>query len=304
MLSHYRDVQELLEKRSAIYSSRPANYIATTLICPNETHILLEPYTAGWKVLRKAIQAIMMPREISNMLPIQNAEATQTTYDLLRDPAGYYEHIQRYTTAIILASVFGQRGESFQSEKVQALYDVQNRFTALLEPGATPPVDALPFLKYLPEFAAPWKTTARNIRRDQRALYFQLLNETKDRMARGQSTGCFMEKLIQNQDKSGLDDEHVAYIGGVLMEAGSDTTSSTLLSFLLGIMQNQNALRRAQEDVDQRCGLDRSPAPEDLSSLTYIKACMHEVIPLFPSLSLSLSLFSITDIKRPFAGAQ
>lgn len=218
-----------------------------------------------------------MSREIANVLPIQNAEATQTAHDLLSDPARYYQHIQRYTTAVILASVFGQRGEKFESPKVQALYDVQNRFTALLEPGATPPVDALPFLKYLPEFAAPWKVTAKNIRRDQRALYFQLMGETKERLNRGRNTGCFMEKLIQGQDKTTLDDEHVAYVGGILMEAGSDTTSSTLLSFLLGVMQNQDALRQAQDDVDRCCGTDRSPAPGDLGSLPYIEACMHEV---------------------------
>ena len=211
------------------------------------------------------------------MLPIQNAEATQTVYDLLCDPSGYYKHIQRYTTAVILASVFGQRGEEFETAKVQALYDVQNRFTALLEPGATPPVDALPFLKYLPEFAAPWKVAARNIRRDQRALYFQLMDETRKRMDQGQSTDCFMEKLIQNQEKNGLDDEHVAYVGGILMEAGSDTTSSTLLSFLLGVMQNKEALRQAHEDVDRCCGKDRLPGVGDLGSLPYIEACMLEV---------------------------
>ena len=211
------------------------------------------------------------------MLPIQNAEATQTAYDLLCNPAGYYEHIRRYTTAVILASVFGQRGEKFESPKVQALYDVQNRFTALLEPGATPPVDAMPFLKYLPEFAAPWKARAREIHRDQRRLYFQLMDETKERMSEGKGTGCFMEKLIQNQEKSGLDDEHVANLGGILMEAGSDTTSSTLLSFLLGIMQNQDVLRQAQEDVDRCCGADRSPGPDDVGSMPYIEACMNEV---------------------------
>lgn len=103
------------------------------------------------------------------------------------------------------------------------------------------------------------------------------MSETKERMDQGKSTGCFMEKLIQNQDKNGLDDEHVAYVGGILMEAGSDTTSSTLLSFLLGVMQNRDALRKAQADVDRCCGTDRSLAPGDLGSLPYIEACMNEV---------------------------
>ena len=86
-----------------------------------------------------------------------------------------------------------------------------------------------------------------------------------------------MEKLIDNQEKSGLDDEHVAYVGGILMEAGSDTTSSTLLSFLLGILQNPVALKRAQEDVDRRCGAEKTPGPDDLESMPYIDACMKEV---------------------------
>lgn len=37
-----------------------------------------------------------------------------------------------------------------------------------------------------------------------------------------------MEKLLDNQEKSQLDEAHIAYLGGILMEAGSDTTSSTL----------------------------------------------------------------------------
>jgi hypothetical protein len=82
---------------------------------------------------------------------------------MIRDPGRYYEHIQRYTTAVILASVFEQRGENFNSPNIQALYDVQNRFTALLEPGAAPPVDGLTFLQYLPEFMAPWKRNAKKI---------------------------------------------------------------------------------------------------------------------------------------------
>lgn len=169
----------LLEKRGGIYSSRAENYIANTLICPDDAHILIAPYAAGWKSLRKAVQALFVPREIANMRSIQNAEATQTIYDLLHDPKDYYEHIQRYITAVILASLYDQHGEKFSFSKVQALYDVQNRFTALLEPGAAPPVDALAFLKYVSEWCggASWKRKAREIRRDQLALYFRLMRE-------------------------------------------------------------------------------------------------------------------------------
>lgn len=96
-------------------------------------------------------------------------------------------------------------------------------------------------------------------------------------MAKGVRTGCFMEKLIDDQVKNGLNDEHTTYLGGILMEAGSDTTSSTLLSFLLAVLENPGALKRAQEDVDRVVGTERSPTMSDLENLPYIKACMHEV---------------------------
>ncbi|KAL4811050.1 cytochrome P450 [Aspergillus unguis] len=278
VLNNWRDVQELLEKRGTIYSSRPDNYIANDLICTNHTHILFAPYGEKWKALRKAAQGLFTPRGLASILPIQEAEATQTVFDLVQSPERYYEHIQRYTTAVILASVFGQRGEEYDSPNVQALYDVQNRFTELLEPGAAPPVDGITFLQYIPEVLAPWKRRAKEIRRDQRALYFRLYNQTKERMARGLRTECFMEKLIDEQAKNNLDDEQTTYLGGILMEAGSDTTSSTLLSFLLAMLENPDALRKAQADVDRVCGVHRSPGMHDLENMPYIEACMHEIL--------------------------
>lgn len=61
------------------------------------------------------------------------------------------------------------------------------------------------------------------------------------------------------------------------MEAGSDTTASTLLSFLLAMIKYPAEFKKAQEEVDRVCGPDRSPGPEDISRLPFIKACMDEV---------------------------
>ena len=66
------------------------------------------------------------------------------------------------------------------------------------------------------------------------------------------------------------------------MEAGSDTTSSTLLSFVLAVIQQPEILKKAQTEIDAVCGTDRSPTPDDLSNLPYLKACMTEVCPLSP----------------------
>lgn len=187
------------------------------LLCPNQTHILLVPYGDGWRRLRKVTQSLLNVTAVDNLLPIQNAEASQTLYQLLQDPRDSWKHVRRYSTAVILASVFGQRGPSYESEKVQALYHAQEQFTTILAPGATPPVDAFPFLKHLPTFLTPWKARAREIRREQRSLYYKLLDETKERASQGKTIGCFMERVLNEQSKSGLDEDQIAYTGGILV---------------------------------------------------------------------------------------
>ncbi|KAH8805047.1 cytochrome P450 [Xylogone sp. PMI_703] len=277
ILNHYKHVKELFDKRGALYSSRPENFIGNELICPRNVHILLLPYGEDWRKQRKVVQALLNLTAVNHMLPVQSAEASQTLMDLCYDPEGYYDHIRRYSTAVILATVFGQRGARFNSPKVQALYHAQDRFTAILEPGAAPPVDAFPFLRYLPDFMAPWKREARAIRQEQSSLYFALLNETKS-IAQERHSDCFMAKLLAEQEKHQLDDEHLAYLGGILMEAGSDTTASTLLNFILALTKYPNVLIQAQKEIDMVCGDKRSPSIEDLDELPYLSACLSEVL--------------------------
>ncbi|KAL4901985.1 cytochrome P450 [Aspergillus multicolor] len=201
ILNDWRDVEQCAPRKA-----RPHLLLPTSQIHRERTH-LPRRHTHSVRSLRKHLesqrkdaQGLLTLRGLAGILPIQEAEAVQTAYDILRDPRRCYEHIERYTTAVILASVFGQRGDTFDSPNVQALYDVQNRFTALLELGAAPPVDGITFLRHIPELLAPWKCKAKQIRHDQRALYSTLYNDTKARMRRGIQTGCFIKKFINKQE--------------------------------------------------------------------------------------------------------
>lgn len=80
-------------------------------------------------------------------------------------------------------------------------------------------MDFFPFLKMLPDFMCSWRTWARSIRKQQQDLYFTLLKETKGRIAKGKASDCFMEVLLDKQEKDELDDEHIAYLGGILVRS-------------------------------------------------------------------------------------
>ncbi|KAH0044244.1 putative cytochrome P450, partial [Aureobasidium melanogenum] len=281
-LSSTRSFQDihLLDKKGAIYSSRPPNHIGAELITRDDVHLLLMPYGAVWRNQRKVFQTILSINAVSSVQSLQEAEAAFTVQQLSQTPHRYNDHIRRYSTAVILASVFGRGGEKYEDQHVQRLYHAQDQFTAILETGATPPVDIFPVFKRLPSFFAPWRKWALSIRSLQRSIYFELLEDVQNRMRSGILRGCFMEQLLDDEKRlqHGLDDEHLAYIGGVLMEGGSDTTASTLLSFLVAMVKYPDILHRAQEEVDKVCGPDRSPTFQDLDDLPYIKHCMSEIL--------------------------
>lgn len=281
-------------------------------MCPNDIHLLLLPYGTKWRKQRKILQSLLNVNVVDKLLPLQEAEARQTMLQLVHDPCGYYNHIRRYTTAVILASVYGQRGPSFDCPNVQALYHAQDQFTAILEQGASPIVDAFPFLKWVPEFLAPWKTRAKSVREEQNSLYLRLLRETKKRIEVGGGGDCFLRTMLEDQRENNMNDEEVAYLAGNLvsgylqpfiveftaffvltnvgqMEAGSDTTASTLLSFLLAMIRYPEEFRKAQNEVDAVCGSSRSPTSDDFCRLPFIKACMYEVFHIrFSSIVLSI----------------
>ncbi len=90
----------------------------------------------------------------------------------------------------------------YEFSEAKGFVTVNRLWNHALEPGAHPPLDLLPFLRYLP---GSWKEVCRQARRLQRQLYFGVLDECQTRLQHGQETGCFIERELQNQRGSRID---------------------------------------------------------------------------------------------------
>lgn len=119
----------------------------------------------------------------------------------------FYDHFSRYALSVIISVVHGQRCPRYSTPRAQTLINNLKTFSQLVRPGETPPLDLIPALKYIPERWAPWKTTLKDLRRSQREYYSGLMEETKHRMARGDGNGCFMQKILEQQEPFKLTDE-------------------------------------------------------------------------------------------------
>lgn len=175
------------------------------------------------------------------------------------------------------------------------LYDIMERWSKVMETGATPPVDIFPFLKLIPEsWFNNWISRAQDVGKRMDHLYGTMRNRVVKRRAAQGSKGSFIDTVLDVQEKLGFDDNQVNFIGGVLMEGGSDTTSTMMIVFLQAMANNPEIQRKAQKEIDSVVGEDRTPRWSDFKDLPYINQIIKECIRWRP----------VTPLAFPHALAQ
>ena len=147
----------------------------------------------------------------------------------------------------------------------------------IMETGATPPVDIYPFLKLLPErWFGNYVTRAKTIGAEMESLYSDILGKVEARRATGKNIGSFMDRVLDQQGQNSLPPAQLRFIGGVLMEGGSDTSSSLIIAIVQAMIQYPHVQRKAQEEIDRVIGESRSPKWSDFAELPYINAIVKE----------------------------
>lgn len=119
------------------------------------------------------------------------------------------------------------------------------KWSLVMELGATPPVDSFPLLKIIPQrFLGSWRSRAKDVGGLMKSLYSQVLRDVEERRERGVNRDSFMDRVLDGQEKNQLSRNELYFLGGVLMEGGSDTSSSLILAILLAVMAYPNVQER------------------------------------------------------------
>lgn len=152
-------------------------------------------------------------------------------------------------------------------------------WSKVMETGATPPVDILPIFKYIPErLFGNWVTRSRNVGKAMDALYGKMVDRVMQRRLKTGNANSFLDGVLDQQDKLNLNRNELNFLCGVLMEGGSDTSSSMILAFLHAMIKYPEVQKRAQEQIDSVMGDERSPVWSDFSSLPYINMIVKETM--------------------------
>jgi cytochrome P450 len=157
-----------------------------------------------------------------------------------------------------------------------------------MEVGNTPPVDIYSFFHYIPQsFFGNWITRSKAVGGQMNKLYSDMLAKVEQRRKKHGSKGSWMDTVLDQQEKLGLTRHQIYFLGGVVMEGGSDTSASIITSFIHAMTKWGHVLKKAQEEVDSVVGEDRTPLWSDYQNMPYVASIVKETMRWRPAVPLA-----------------
>jgi cytochrome P450 len=292
ILSDPADAEELLARRAKNYSSRrPLIYAGKYE--SNDMRLSLLPYNDVLKRQRAAFASMLQPRAIGGYEELQHQESLRLLVDLAKTPENYYHHVQRFPASLVFKLTFAQPLNDDGKDLATAI-SIFVGFVKDITPGAHL-VDTFPMLDLLPDFLSPWRAEAKRKHERELELYGRLSEDVKARMQKEPELECFAARLWDQQAKLGIPDEELYYIAGSAFVAGTDTSSLTLLWFIMAMALYPATMKKAQKEIDSIFQADTLPGFSAMKSLPYCAALIKEMIRWGPAAPLSLPHYTDAD---------
>ncbi|KAJ9501497.1 hypothetical protein H2202_003291 [Exophiala xenobiotica] len=259
-------VKELLDKRGAIYSDRMDAYLAK--LCSEDHHMLTMGYGPQWRMARRLLNSLLNVNVAKSYVRYQLLENKQLMYELLEEPNNFLASLQRYANSLATSMVYGRRTPQLEDPLMKEILHGLEEFGEIASSFQAALLDCYP---------------ARRLYRRVSSNYVKLYNGVKSDMKVGKARPCLCVDMSKVQEKEGFSDTTAGYLAGNLIEAGTETTSSTLYAFIQAMVIFPEVMKKAQEEVDRVIGPDRLPTMNDEQDLQYIRACVKESLRWMPT---------------------
>ncbi|KAJ3510174.1 hypothetical protein NMY22_g16051 [Coprinellus aureogranulatus] len=279
VLNSLDSCKELLEKRSAIYSSRPNMPMINDFI-GFDWHFAFMPYGDEWKGKLWRV----FPMGAIHQKPRLLKHIRNYMLLLLDDPDHFREHTRLTAGAFILDITYSLEIKSprdpYITQAEQGMHAMSLAGTA-----ATYAVDFIPSLKWLPSWipGVKFKSDAKVWRPHVEAMARKPFKYVEEGLKRGDTRPCVASELLRELDEGDPNYQQkrkvIHDVLGSVYAAGSDTTVSTAATFLLAMAQNPDIQKKAQGIVDKVVATQgRLPDFTEYKTIPYIEAIVREVL--------------------------
>ncbi|KAG1887798.1 cytochrome P450 [Suillus subluteus] len=274
--------RELMDKRSANYSTRPV--IRTAELAGLGFNTASLPYGETLRQHRKIFHQVLRAEVSLSYHEMYSRHANELVINLLGAPSDLLlqQHIRGYTASLIVAVTYGHLADGHEDSFLTRAHELLSITKHIVPPERAAMFTAFPFLEKLPSwcFGGAFALMGRC-----RELCHQLLNEPFDEVKAQMANGTASHSLVADflsQAHDNADEETMkavalmAYIGGI------DTTVSVLHTFVLAMVLHPDIQARARAEIDQVVRHDKMPCLDDRASLPYLDAILREVLRWYP----------------------
>ncbi|KAF8516538.1 putative CyP450 monooxygenase [Hysterangium stoloniferum] len=275
--------QELFEKRSKIYSDRPALTMLHELM-GFDWGLPVMPYGESFRHHRRVTQRKLTSGSLLEYRPIQLKNARHLLQRLEASPTKFLEHTRHTISAIIMEITYGIQIKPHNDPYVALVEEAMGPAALAAAPGAFM-VDIIPALKYIPE-QFPGASFQRKAR-----IWSQLLNDmvevpfeaVKAMMKSGKAQPSMTSTLLEElSSMNNVDEENeekiIRNVVGMIHAGGADTTICALEIFFLAMVLYPEAQTTAQREIDKVIGPQNLPEFDDRKLLPYTNSLCKEVL--------------------------
>ncbi|KAF9009917.1 cytochrome P450 [Cyathus striatus] len=290
ILNSLKAVSELLDKRSGNYADRPDMVMANDLMGWDWDFAHM-PYSERWRQHRKIFHQYFQPRSVLAHQQVQRRATGDLLRQLVESPDRFTSHVRHHSGSTILSIVYGYKIQPENDYYVELANEAVRGLGLVVHAGSFL-VDYLPFLKYIPawvpgagfqKIAKRWKVATNKLRNDP----FEIVKKEMARVAVPSFVTENLEKMSQHSEDY-ISEEIIKNSAGLAYIAGSDTTVSVILTWMLAMIHYPDVFARAHAEMDSVIGKSRLPDFQDRTSLPYLEAMLSETLRWQPTTPLAI----------------
>ncbi|KAJ8133112.1 hypothetical protein O1611_g511 [Lasiodiplodia mahajangana] len=293
ILNSIEAAHDLLDDRGANYADRP-RFVLFEVMGWGVTLTFLR-WSPQFKLHRKLLQTSFTQSACKAYRPIQVEEARRTARAIIADPESWEILLRQFSTAVVLRVGFGIEVQEKNDPYIKMMLDVEEATGQ----GGVPAgniVDFFPVLRYLPSSFSYISKLFKPLRHARRTKQFiQRLHESpweavepsirakeplKPSFVHTQFGRYLDNKAAGKPNEATIEDLKGA--AGAIAIAGGNTTWSTIIVCIMGLLTNPEAHLKARTELEHVIGTDengcllRLPTFDDRPRLKYLSNILYE----------------------------
>ncbi|KAL2830286.1 cytochrome P450 [Aspergillus cavernicola] len=296
VLNSARLVRELFERRGALYSDRPWQFMNHTWVYNDDMREAIFENSSPWLTKwRREFNNHFGAAAVTRFRPVYEAETARLLVKLLEVPVGQSSSSSSadleaiflcWMMSVPCLGVCGRRPDSMDNHgfSVKQFKHYTDEYAAVVAPTAR---DLFPVLRYLPDFLgmAAWKERARAARKAIIQMGTQFLSAAEEQRAAldtGKTTigwESMLAKMLREQRDKDDDMFTIMDMGNTACHivAAAMNTSLSVFSIMLMILAKHPDVQDGVRNEVLEVSGGATPKAADLPSLKYTEAFWNEV---------------------------